>query len=197
MWGTSPLIPTELAFPFLLLSCFSSLPAKLLVSLCSFLLCRLMFRINAGGVLCRAGGSPTCLCLPLPPSLPLALCLGEVPPCAAFRALLAGVEGPSSQKLTVHSPIGQRQDWASPGASCALTASSSYFRLPCSLLLEAGVGDAAQGAPSRALCVTSRFLSVGLVLELRQLPGSEKREGRGPSGRHGAAPLTPTLLGLS
>lgn len=104
MWGTSLLIPTELAFPFLLLSCFSSLPAKLLVSLCSFLLCRLMFRINAGGVLCRAGGSPTCLCLPLPPSLSLALCLGEVPPCAAFRALLAGVEGPSSQKITVHLP---------------------------------------------------------------------------------------------
>lgn len=71
MWGASPLILTKPAFLFLLLSCFSSLPAKLLISFCSFLLCRLMFQINAGGVLCRAGGSPACLCLPRPAQLPL------------------------------------------------------------------------------------------------------------------------------
>lgn len=45
MWGTSPLIPTKQAFSFLL-SCFSSPLAKLLVSLCSFLLCRLIFRLT-------------------------------------------------------------------------------------------------------------------------------------------------------
>lgn len=45
MWGTSPLSPTKPAFSFRL-SCFSSLPAKLLVSLRSFLLCRLIFRLT-------------------------------------------------------------------------------------------------------------------------------------------------------
>lgn len=95
MWGTSPLIPTEPAFPFLHLSCFSSLPAKLLVSLCSFLLCRLMFRINAGGVLCRAGGSPTCLCLTYPLHLSLWLSAWEksLPVHLAFMALVGWSRG--------------------------------------------------------------------------------------------------------
>lgn len=138
MWGTCPLIPTKPAFSFFL-SCFSSLPAKLLVSLCSLLLCRLVFQVNAGGVLCRAGGSPTCLCL-TPPSSRLAFSLREAPSCVpcspgdwAGRAVFQG----TYSTLTCWS---QRQEGVSPVACHPLITSSSYFRVLCSPLLEAWEG---------------------------------------------------------
>lgn len=66
MWGPRPLtLLNQLPLSSSLVLLFSSCH----VSFCSFLLCRLTFRINAGGVLCRTGGSLTCLCLT--PSLSL------------------------------------------------------------------------------------------------------------------------------
>lgn len=93
---SSPLNQLSLFFSFMLL--FSSCH----VAGFSFQLSPLQahVRINAGGVLCRAGGSPACLCR-TPPSLPLAPSLGEIPPLVPHtrrpqQSWFAGVEEPSS-----------------------------------------------------------------------------------------------------
>ena len=98
---SSPLNQLSLFFSFMLL--FSSCH----VAGFSFQLSPLQahVRINAGGVLCRAGGSPACLCR-TPPSLPPAPSLGEIPPHVPHtrrpqQSWLAGVEEPSSREPTV------------------------------------------------------------------------------------------------
>lgn len=64
MWGSSPLIRAQPAFLSLLP--FTLLPVAVAGSLlfCSFLLCRLMFQINAGGVLRRTGAPQLVSALP-------------------------------------------------------------------------------------------------------------------------------------
>ena len=109
-------------------------------------------QINAGGVLCRAGGSLTCLCLVAPTSPSGSLPGRSSSPCTQPSwPQLAGVREPSSQKFIARSPCwSQRQDRGSPVAS--LTASSSYSRVPCSLLLEAWEGRCSRSPESGPLC---------------------------------------------
>lgn len=147
--GHQPPHPTKPTFPFLLFHA-----SLLFLPRCGFSFqfspLQAHVRINAGGVLCRAGGSPACLCR-TPPSLPPAPSWG----LEAWRPWLAGAEEPSSQKPPGQSRSwSQRQDGASPVASCPLTASSSHCRVPCSPLLEAWEGGCQRSCPLCPIAVS-------------------------------------------
>lgn len=197
MWGSSPLAPTKPAFLFLLFH--ASLPTTLLVSLFRFPLCRLVFGLTQ--VVCFAEqGAPQLVSATLPRlSLRLPAWEKRLPVCPAH----AGVRRPSwlgrrsrlPWEPTRQSPCWlQRQDWVSPVASHPLTASSSYSRVPRSPALEAWEGGGQRSSERGPLC-PSPSLSIGLALELRQLLGSGKGEGRVGDTSQPSEPLA--LLGFS
>lgn len=196
MWGTSPLIPTEPAFPFLLLmllfsSCqvagfslqFSPLQAHVSDSRRR---CALQSRGLPNLSLTHPRVSPSSS---LPERSPSHVHHG---PGGQNRGAVLPETHSTCTLLVTETRLGITSGFLSPNTS------TSYSRVSCLLLLAAwGIGGCCQRSPSLALAVTSLFLSVGLIRELWQLMGSGRGMGTGPPGRHPPTPLTYKVLGLS
>lgn len=154
--GYQPLIPIKLAFLFLL-SRFSFLHAKLLVSFCSFLLCRLTFQINESRrCALQSRGLSTLSLLPPSDSLP------KRPSLCASALVVTSRKSPPRQSQDNHA------ETRLSVTSSFLSSNSLFFifQSSCSLLLEARDGGSPR-SPQGRLCVSLWSLLIGLELELQ------------------------------